>query len=368
MRPLLSLAIAGLVTFVPAPGGAQSVLDASARLAPQYMTYDIGSPVDIRVSQLAMPVAIVLPIARGMTIDIGTAWASAEVRGGVERSTISGLTDTQLRASWTLGSDAVVITAGMNLPTGRSTVTESQIDAAGLIGNDFLAFPISNMGTGFGGTGGVAVARPLGEWNVGIGGSLRYSGRYEPFEIGGQRVQYEPGSEYRLRAGADRPMLGGRLSLGATLSMFGDDAAGGTTYSSGNRYILQGAWLGTLRGIDVSMAGWNLTRGAGETVGGEAPWENIANLAVAATLDAFGTAIEPSVEIRTWMRDAGERASGLHRGDNIGRMVSVGVRTEGSVLGIMLMPSVGYSLGGVQAGSGRADITGWRVVVGARWP
>lgn len=368
MRALIALAIAGLATAVPARAAAQSVLDASARLAPQYMTYDIGSPAGIRISQLAMPVAVVLPIARDITIDIGTAWASAEVRGGAERSTISGLTDTQLRASWTLGSDAVVITAGMNLPTGRSTVTESQIDAAGLIGNDFLAFPISNMGTGFGGTGGVAVARPFGDWNVGIGGSLRYSSRYEPFEIGGQRVQYEPGSEYRLRAGADRPMFGGRISLGATLAMFGDDAAGGTTYSSGNRYILQGAWLGTLRGIDVSVAGWNLTRGAGETVGGEAPWENISNLAVAATVHAFGTAIEPSVEVRTWMRDAGERASGLHRGDNVGRMASVGVRTEGRVGSLTVMPAVGYSVGGVQAGSGRADIAGWRLILGARWP
>ena len=352
----------------PATMLAQSVLDGSARLAPQYMSYDIGAPIGMRVSQLAVPLAVVLPMARGMTIDIGTAWASSEVSGGGTRSSIAGLTDTQLRASWTLGTDAVVLTAGMNLPTGRATVTEEQIDAAGLIGNDFLAFPISNMGTGFGGTGGVAVARPVGEWNVGIGGSLRYSGRYEPFEIGGQRAQYEPGNEYRLRAGADRPLLGGRASVGATLAMFGDDAAGGTTYSTGNRYIVQGAWLGTLRGVDVAVAGWNLTRGQGETVGGVAPWENISNLAVAATLDALGTRLEPSIEVRTWMRDAGERASGLHRGDNVGRMASIALRTEARVSGVLITPSVGYSIGGVQAGSGRASVTGWRVVLGGRWP
>ena len=356
------------LAVAPATMLAQSVLDGSIRLAPQYMTYDIGAPIGMRVSQLAIPLAVVIPVRRGVTIDIGTAWASAEVRGGEMHSSIAGLTDTQVRASWTLGTDAVVLTAGMNVPTGRATVTEQQIDAAGLIGNDFLAFPISNMGTGFGGTGGVAVARPAGAWNVGIGASLRYSGRYEPFEIGGQRAQYEPGNEYRLRAGADRALFGGRVSVGATLAMFGDDAAGGTTYSTGNRYIMQGAWLGTLRGLDVAVAGWNLTRGHGETVSGFAPWENISNLAVAATFDALGTRMEPSIEVRTWMRDAGERASGLHRGLNVGRMASIGLRTEARFAGVLITPSIGYSIGGVQAGSGRANVTGWRMVVGGRWP
>ena len=361
-------AVMGAALLAPIAAHAQSVLDGSARLAPQYTSYDIGAPIGTRVSQLALPFAVVLPLSRSVTIDIGTAWASARVEAGATRSTIAGLTDTQVRASWTLGSDAVVLTAGMNLPTGRSTVTEEQIDAAGLIGNDFLAFPISNMGTGFGGTGGIAAARPVGAWNLGIGGSLRYSARYEPFEIGGQRAQYEPGNEYRVRAGADRALLGGRLSLGATLSMFGADAAGGTTYSSGNRYIVQGAWLGAWRDMDVSLAAWNLTRGEGETIGGVAPWENISNLALTATVHAFGATVEPSLEVRTWMRDAGARASGLHRGDNVGRMASVGLRTQTRLGGLLLMPSAGYSLGGVQAGPDRARVTGWRVMVGARWP
>ena len=366
MRALVA-AVAGTTLLAPFAAHAQSVLDGSARLAPQYTSYDIHAPVGLRVSQLALPIAVVLPITRGITIDIGTAWASARVEGA-SRSTIAGLTDTQVRASWTLGSDAVVLTAGMNLPTGRSTVTEDEIVAAGLIGNDFLALPISNMGTGFGGTGGIAAARPFGAWNVGIGGSLRYSARYEPFEIGGQRAQYEPGNEYRLRAGADRPLLGGRVSLGATLSMFGDDAAGGTTYSTGNRYVVQGAWAGAWRDVDLSVAAWNLTRGEGETVGGVAPWENISNLAVTATVVAFGATVEPSLELRTWMRDAGARASGLHRGDNVGRMAVVGLRTQARVGGLLVMPSVGHSVGGVQAGADRAGLRGWRVVVGARWP
>ena len=45
--------------------------------------------------------------------------------------------------------------------------------AASLIGNDFLVFPISSMGSGLGGTGGLALARPLGQWTLGAGLSVR---------------------------------------------------------------------------------------------------------------------------------------------------------------------------------------------------
>src|SRR5205085_8080573 len=94
--------------------------------------------------------------------------------------------------------------------------------AAFRIGNDFLAFPISNMGTGFGATGGVAIARPLGTWNLGAGGSVRRSSSYEPFIAdGGARPHFQPGNEYRVRAGADHPFGTGRVTIGLTFSKFG---------------------------------------------------------------------------------------------------------------------------------------------------
>ena len=84
--------------------------------------------------------------------------------------------------------------------------------AASLIGSDFLAFPISNMGTGFGGTGGIALARPLGDWNLGVGASVRRSSQYDPFDVGGgPALHYQPGNEYRARVGVDRAFGTGRV-------------------------------------------------------------------------------------------------------------------------------------------------------------
>ncbi|MEO6528344.1 MAG: hypothetical protein ABIP93_17115, partial [Gemmatimonadaceae bacterium] len=154
---LLGLAAIGLSAQVVAASElcGQSVLDTELRFAPQYMQYQVHAPADETIAELAIPVFVTIPASSRLTFDIGTAYARAHVTSGGTLSEISGLTDTQIRGNLTLGSDFVVLTAGVSLPTGTSSVTLDQLAAAGRIGNDFLAFPISNMGTGLAATGGI---------------------------------------------------------------------------------------------------------------------------------------------------------------------------------------------------------------------
>ena len=176
MRRILSLAMLSMAT----PLSAQSVFDVGARVGPQFMVYDIKSPISQKISEYTIPVFLIYPLSPSLTLDLGTAWAQARVEsrgldGATSVSQMSGLTDTQIRANYTIGTDFVVLTAGLNLPTGKSTAQLTQEAAATRIASDFLVFPISGFGTGLGGTGGVAFARPMGDWNVGMGGSVRYS-------------------------------------------------------------------------------------------------------------------------------------------------------------------------------------------------
>src|SRR4051812_32767628 len=163
MRRFIPLALAGVAPTL----SAQSIFDIGARVAPQFHSYKIEAPSNITVSEFAVPMFVAVPITSRFGFDVGTSYARARVEptGGTV-SEISGLTDTQIRANLTLGSDFVVLTAGVNLPTGKREVALPQAAAASLIGSDFLSFPISQMGTGLGGTGGIAVARPIGEWNL----------------------------------------------------------------------------------------------------------------------------------------------------------------------------------------------------------
>ena len=366
------VALLALCSVASGPtAGAQSLFDTELRLAPQYVRYQVHEPADETIAELAIPVFVTIPAGSRLSVDIGTAYAHTRVTSGAVRSEISGLTDTQIRGIYTLGGDLVVLTAGVSLPSGESSVNVDQILAAGRIGNDFLAFPVSNMGTGLALTGGVAVARPLGDWSVGAGLSARRSRAYDPFDVPGERFRYRPGNEVRARLGVDRPVAAGRLALGVTYAAFGRDDAGGSAYNTGDRVIAQGALTGITGGNDWTIAAYNVFRAPGEYASGErAGRENVANLFMSLGLHAVGTIFEPSLEVRHWRQQVfdtpGQGNAEIERSQS-SRLATVALRTRAHVRGLELFPSAGYTMFGrlaTQDVDGRpvnADLTGFRL-------
>jgi hypothetical protein len=360
---LTALALVAGAATLPA----QSIADIGARVAPQFYSYKLNAPSSTTVSEWAVPLYVLVPVSPSLSFDVGTAYASSRVQQSVSgqsvTSSVSGLTDTQVRANYTLGTDFVVLTAGVNLPTGQSTVTSQQALAAGLIGSDFLAFPISTMGSGFGGTGGIAVARPIGDWDLGIGASARRSAEYAPFDVaGGAELHYQPGNEYRVRAGIDRAVGTGRISFGLTYSTFGDDNLAGSIYNTGDRYIGTFGFSNTVGGNDLTVTGWNLYRTSGQlsdssTVGRQ----NITDVAAAYGVRVGSQLIEPNVEGRTWLQ-AGLPTSYLG---------TIGIRTQFTVAGFAVLPSVGYTIGQVAADeptgvATTASMTGFHAILAVR--
>ena len=366
------LALLALCSVGPVPiARAQSLFDPELRLAPQYVLYQVHEPADETIAELAIPVFVTIPAGSRLSFDIGTAYARARVTSGAARSEISGLTDTQIRGIYTLGGDFIVLTAGVSLPSGESSVNLDQILAAGRIGNDFLAFPVSNMGTGLALTGGVAVARPLGEWSVGAGLSARRSRAYDPFDMPGERFRYQPGDEVRVRLGVDRPLADGRLALGVTYAAFGRDDAGGSAYNTGDRVIAQGALTGLAGGHEWTVAAYNVFRAPGEYASGDrAGRENVANVFMSVGLRAVGTILEPSLEVRHWRQQVfdtpGQGNAEIERSQS-SHLATIALRTRAHVGGLVLFPSAGYTMFGRLATEdidGRpvsADITGFRL-------
>lgn len=346
--------------------GAQSIGNVGARVAPQFHMYDVQSPSNLKISEFSLPVFVLVPVNSALSFDLGTSLSRAQVdqtsNGQTTRSTISGMTDTQIRGNYTIGNDFIVLTAGVNLPTGKSTVSANQQLAGGLIGSDFLAFPISNMGTGFGGTGGVAIARPVGDWNVGFGVSMRHSASYDPFDAsGGPALHYRPGNEYRARGGIDRALGTGRVSLGLTYSTFGNDDLGGSIYNTGNRWLTTLGVNNTYGPGELTLTGWNLFREAGTLADSSFyAHENITNAALAYGLPVGEMVVEPNVESRLWLQ------SGLPTS----MMTTLGVRAQMNVLGFAMLPSVGFSLGKLASTDNSvnttANLTGWHAALAIR--
>lgn len=349
-----------VAVLAASPLGAQ--LDNSSVLtAPTYTSLTFGSGASARsVSQLALPVVFILPFGEKISVDVSTAFASSTVKADdVTESEISGLTDTQIRANFRIGADNVLFTVGLNLPTGQYSVPQDQQEAAGQIGNDFLYYPISSMGNGLAMTGGVAYARPMGVWNVGGGASARKSTEFAAFEVASSDFRFTPADEYRVSLNADRPVGDGALSLGLTYSMFGEDIADTTTYSTGDRIIATAGWNFPVRGSDLFLSAWNLYRLEGEILGDPAPAENVFNVAAALSIPMNNLLLQPNIETRLW-QVGGARA---------GNLVTAGLRLRVPVGSLGLFPSVGYSVGNLYStldGSG-TKVSGLRASVTLRY-
>jgi hypothetical protein len=326
---------------VAATANAQPLLSASGRVAPQFVVYSFKQPIDKKISEFALPFAVVVPVMSRLNIDVATAFASSKVETGNKSSSVSGLTDTQLRANYTFGNDAVVLTVGLNIPTGKSTVNASEQDAASAIASDFLVFPVPSLGTGLAATGGVAFARSVRDWNIGLGASMRQSSAYEPFEAtsGNPTVRFQPGNEYRARLGMDRAVGSGRLAFGLTYSTFGSDQAGQFSYNTGDRLIPQVTYVRSLGRGDFVIALWDLYRGKGKQLDSiDVASENVANLAASISLPAAGFVFEPNIELRNHTAE----------GDRLGTLGILGLRARRNVGFVTVVPAIGVALGGVQ--------------------
>jgi hypothetical protein len=330
------------------------------------MSYGDGYPGGTSsVSALALPFGVILPVSRRLSLDVSARYASAtwEDTAGTT-ATISGLTDTQVRAAFQIVPDVLVFTVSGNLPTGNSTITEAQLPAASAIAHDLIPFPVSSFGTGASVTSGLAFAVPLGGWAIGVGGSYRMSGTYRMFSDVADTAAtqpFRPGAEMRLRVGLDRLVGQGRLALGVTYSSFAIDELGDVQIlRPGNRFLTQGSWSFPLGSVGVGLYAWNLYRSAGSEVqsGATTERQNLLTVGGTASIQLGRSQLRPLVEYRRHWADDAQGAFGA-----AGALLSLGTRLL-LPLGdrFALLPGVRYDVGNVadEAG-GNASVSGLSV-------
>ncbi len=359
MRPkFLSLVLfAGLAAPLAAPLAAQSPSDAAIIVDPQFVQYKLGTGSTARtITQLGVPFAIIIPFSDRFNLDISSSYANSQVKvPGSATSTITGLTDAQVRGNLTLGDNAAVITIGVNLPSGQYKVPDAQQAAAGQIGSNFLIYPVTSMGNGLAATGGIGFAQTLGDWNLGIGASFRYSTAFDAYQVKTSVLRFQPGNEARIRLGLDRPVGDGTFNVSLTYSKFGKDLADSTAFATGDRALMQSALVVPMGGsADFQLSAWDLYRANGQQLGAAAPWENVLNGGVAIGWHLGDVYVQPSVEERIW-NVAGNKA---------GLLTNAGVRLRFEWMGLSINPSAGYSLGSLYTiGQPATDVTGYKAAL-----
>jgi hypothetical protein len=321
------------------------------------------------VSQVAIPIAVAMPISRALSVDVSTQWAWTRLTtyDGAEES-LSGLTDTEVRATYALGRDRAILTLSANLPTGQTGLDPSRLAVVGAVGSNFLPFPVSSYGSATSVTIGGAAAHRVGGVNVGFGLSARVSGSWEPFES--LPLALTPGVETRAQLAGDAIVGRGRVSAGLMFSTFGADAFAGTTadvgvsqaYQSGNRVVAEVAVAYPVGPGMLNVGLWDFMRGDAEAdeavVTGSK--ENILGLGGSWQVGAApGIAITPGLEMRQWSRNGG----------TAGRLVTAGLSLD-VALGqrASLLPQARTDWGFVNNAFGTTvPVQGWTVGMLAQW-
>jgi hypothetical protein len=327
------------------------------------VSFDAGLGIK-SVSEFAIPIGVMWTAAPRLAFDFGASYASVSrtpEAAGQSKATVSGLTDTQVRAIYQVVPDVVVVTLAANLPTGKTKLTSDELVAAGVVASDLIPFPVANFGSGANVTTGVAVAVPVLGWAVGLAGSYRLTSGYTP--LAAVDSSYKPGGELKLRVGADRVVGQGRVSLGFTYSTFADDAFGGAQiYRPGKRYITQGSWSFPVGNLGLALYAWDLYRDGGTVLVGGSTTEkqNVLTAGAAATVQLGRNVLRPQIEYRI-------QSAGVSTMAAAGHLLSLSARYQ-FALGerFALQPAVRFDTGNQIYNGATIGLAGWGLSVGLR--
>ncbi len=346
MRARIALPVLAAVAAFPSLALAQGV---GARpgfiTGVEYRTLSYGSGGGLgKVSELAVPLGFSAPLGSRLSFDIGTYF----VRAKSDSVTISGLTDVVLRSAFQIKPDVAIFTLAVNLPSGKHALDPSQNVLAGQVATDLIPFPVSNFGTGFNVTSGLALAKPVGPWALGLAGSFRYSGSYQPFTAPNDTSLLKPGGEVRFRVGADRIVGQGRMSLGFTYSTFSNDEYGGFSHSPGSRIIPQASWSFPVGRSNLAVYAWDVYRRADSA--GATPKVNINTISGGALLaiPMGRNSLRPQIEYRS--------STGSIQTN--GTLFGAGVRYQITGDRVTIIPGFRYDFGSAPLGSTNVTLTG----------
>lgn len=360
-RMLLTLAV--VAAAMPAAVRAQDAAPRRVLTGLEFRSLSFGAGLGTKsVSELVLPVGLVWAPSSRLSVDLGTRFARASRSDEAgATATITGLTDTQVRASFALRPDVAVLTLAANLPTGKASLSAEELAVAGAIASDLIPFPVSSFGSGFNVTTGIAVAVPVSGWAVGVGGSYRMSSAFEPLADTG--LSYKAGGEVRLRVGLDRLVGQGRVALGFTYSSFATDEFGGSeVFRPGPRYIGQAAFSVPVGNLGLSLYAWDLYRTAGSVPASQVSTDkqNVLTVGAGATVTRGRNVLRPSVEFRRHTQGAASL-------EPAGTMLSFGARYQMVLTErLTIVPALRFDTGNIANNGTDVSYTGFSVALTAR--
>ena len=335
-RPLASV-LALLAVASVAPAAAQLTVGVGV----DYLGYAFEDGLGAEAAQLLMiPVGVRIPATDALTFDVSGAWAEGRIERAGSQLRLSGFVDTGVRAAYQ-ATPWGLVTVGVNIPTGNSQHDSEEAIVASLLSTDLLGFREASWGRGLAVTSSVAVARSFGSFGLGLAGAYSARGKFNP-SAEQSELEYQPGSEARVRLGVDRNFGNSTLTIGGTFINYTKDQADGRNlFKAGNRYRLDasyawrmGAGVWTLYAADLFRENGDLTLDildsqgvpTGATALEETPSQNLAVVGLMGAVGIGGGFVfRPHLDFKLQTRqDAGGSGTSTGGGSGSGWLVAAG--------------------------------------------
>lgn len=191
-----------------------------------------------QVQQLSLPVTFVFPVNERLRLDVATSPAFSGIETG-GTANLGGPSDTRISGSYLLGDEKFLLTFGVNVPSGKSSLKPEEFSVANILALHALDFQTPILGQGVDMSGGLVMAQRLSDFVFGIGAGYLMRGGFKP--VFNSDYEYNPGDELSFSLGVDRPLTRrSKLMFDGSYTLYSEDVANGTAvFKSGNRITFQ---------------------------------------------------------------------------------------------------------------------------------
>ncbi|MFN0157649.1 MAG: hypothetical protein ACKVRP_06195 [Bacteroidota bacterium] len=238
------------------PGGdeRQTVLS----ITPVFQSWSLGD--ETTMSEFTTVLALSQPIGSSTNV---TLRASAASTGG-DPARLSGLNDLQIRATHSLEAARLVLSLGLNIPTGKTELTVEEFATSMLLSSPALSWSVPGFGQGFNAQPGAVWAIPFSENVVGgIGVAYHYKGAFTTIK---GYEEFDPGDEIAITGGMDFQLAEAtNLSADVLFTMYGSDKLGSEeVFKAGEKIVVGAQFNKALGQNELTILGRYRTRGKGE--------------------------------------------------------------------------------------------------------
>ncbi len=197
-----------------------------------------------KYAQVAAPVTYSMALGSRFGVDVITSpFVSVIEQTDKENVYYYNLSDTFVRGSLMLGNNLALLTVGVGVPTGETSLETKELAMAGLAANRPLNNPVASFGSGSSISVGLAVAQEVNSWVVGLGAGYTKRNKYEA-DFNNSIFKIKPGNELNLTVGVEREfdISNGKGKVLADLiyTNYTEDDLNGQPFEAGDKILARG--------------------------------------------------------------------------------------------------------------------------------